>query len=376
MRKGVVVNIEATLKSVAAAVEAAELMSGRAVDGCWASIGGNNIEGLISRGVVAVNGKSRENREISQKDVERVLEAARAVDFSMDRQILEVIPLAYKVDNQSGIRNPLDMIGVRLESEVHIITCSMTSAQNLVTCVNRAGLHVNGLILQSLAAGRAVLTEEEKELGVVLIDLGGGTTGVLGYSQGTPFLQAGIPAGSSQVTSDISIVKGVSLEAAEKIKVTAGCCWPPLLQDNPEDILVPGSGGRAPLTIPRIQVAQIIQPRIVEIFDMVREKIAPHTEKRVFGGGVVITGGGANLLGIADLAAEFFKMPVRVGSPLSTGGLAADYCNPSFATAVGLVLEGGARENESGDHKKKADIRLPEFNFIRRFFDWIKREFF
>ncbi|MDR2103818.1 MAG: cell division protein FtsA, partial [Treponema sp.] len=192
LRKGVVVNIEATLRAVAVAIEAAEMMSGREVRSCWTGIGGSHIDGINSRGVVAVTGK---NREIGQEDIHRVLEAARAVVIPMDRQELEVIPQSYIVDDQTGVVDPMNMIGVRLEAEVHIITCSVTSAQNLIKCVNRAGFRVNDLILQSLAAGRSVLTAEEKELGVVLIDLGGGTTDVLVYFNGTPYSTTTIPVG-------------------------------------------------------------------------------------------------------------------------------------------------------------------------------------
>jgi cell division protein FtsA len=371
LRKGVVVNIEATLRSVAAAIEAAELMSGVPAENFWTGIGGNNIDGIISRGVVAVTGKSRENREISDHDVERAIEGARAVDFSMDREILEVIPQTFIVDGHAGIRNPRDMIGVRLECEVHIITCSRTSAQNLVNCVNRAGFHVQGLILQSLAAGRAVMTEEEKELGSALVDLGGGTTGVLVYSQGTANMVSSIPLGASQVTSDISIVKNVSFETAEKIKVEAGCCWPPLLDGIDEDIIVPGMGGRSPFPIPRSEIVTIIQPRMAEIFAMVKEKLAKQIETRSLGGGIVLTGGGANLEGVADLAAKVFGLPVRVGNPFSVGGLEDEYRNPVFATAVGLALEGNERSG-GGAPSGKSVPRERGPSVFSRIRDWMK----
>ena len=211
LRKGVVVNIEATLRAVAGAVEDAEMMSGLEVTDCWTGIGGNHINGLNSRGVVGVSGKRRDSREreIGQEDIDRVIEAAKAVVIPTDRQILEVIPQNYKVDDQKGIRNPLDMIGVRLECDVHIITCTVTGAQNLIKCVNRAGFRVDELILQTLAAGRAVLTREEMDLGVLLLDMGGGTTDVLVYVEGTPYSTYTIPAGGSQVTGDISKIKKI-----------------------------------------------------------------------------------------------------------------------------------------------------------------------
>ncbi|MDR2795599.1 MAG: cell division protein FtsA [Spirochaetaceae bacterium] len=382
LRKGVVVNIEATLRSISAAVEAAEMMSGQVADNCWTGISGSHTEGVISRGVVAVNGKNRTHREISGDDMERVLEAARAVDFSMDRKILEVIPQTYIVDSQSGIRDPLHMIGVRLESEVLIITCSMTSAQNLVKCVNRAGFRVNGLVLQTLAAGRAVLTEEEKEMGVALLDLGGGTSNILVYNQGAACFTASVPVGGAQVTGDISIVKNIAAETAEKIKLEAGCCWEPLLDEVEETVIVPGMGGRAPFPIPRSLILDIVKPRMTEIFQMVKAKVGEYSPLRTLGGGIVLTGGGANLLGSADLAAEVFNLPVRIGNPLPVGGLVDDYRNPVYATAVGLVLEGNEREGGAAPSPGASDAvpghsdginPLPIFAKIG---NWIKREFF
>ena len=339
------VNIEATLRAVSQAIEAAEMMSGREVHDCWTGIGGSHIDGINSRGVVAITGKKRENREIGNEDIARVIEAARAVVIPMDRRILEVIPQSYIVDDQKGIRDPLDMIGVRLESEVHIITCSVTSAQNLIKCVNRAGFRVNDLILQSLAAGRSVLTQDEKDLGTALIDLGGGTTDVLVYYEGAPYSTFTIPAGGAQVTGDISILRNISIETAEKIKIDSGCCWEDLLEDD-EDIIVPGVGGRPPQPIPRSQVLAIIKPRVEEIFKMIKERLDKLSLSRPLGGGVVLTGGGAQLSGAVELANQILKLPARVGSPIPVpglGGLVQEYRSPSYATAIGLVMEGSDR---------------------------------
>jgi cell division protein FtsA len=373
LRKGVVVNIEATLRSVAQAVEAAEMMSGREVHGAWTGIGGSHIDGINSRGVVAVTGKSRETREITQEDIARVLEAARAVVIPMDRQVLELIPQNYIVDDQKGIRDPLDMIGVRLEAEVHIITCSVTSAQNLVKCVNRAGFRVEGLVLQSLAAGRAVLTEEEKDLGVALIDLGGGTTDVLVYSGGAPYSTTTIPVGGSQVTGDISIVKNISFETAEKIKLEAGSCWE---ESSGDDIIVPGVGGRPPLPIPRYQIEEIARPRMEEIFSLVKEKLDKLALSRPLGGGIVLTGGASQLLGAAELASHVFALPARVGFPLSLGGLVEEYQNPVYATAVGLALEGFDREGLTPEKAVDLGVREKGTPFFGRFAEWLKKEFF
>lgn len=382
LRKGVVVNIEATLRAVASVIEDAEMMSGLEVTDCWTGIGGNHINGLNSRGVVGVTGKKRDakEREIGQEDVDRVIEAAKAVVIPTDRQILEIIPQSYKVDDQKGIRNPLDMIGVRLECDVHIITCAVTGAQNLIKCVNRAGFRVNELILQTLAAGRAVLTQEEMDLGVVLIDLGGGTTDVLVYVDGTPYSTYTIPAGGTQVTSDISIIKNISLENAEKIKIDAGCCWDALLEDD-ETVIVPGVGGRPPMSIPRSQILTIIKPRMEEIIKMVKQHLDTLNLPRPLGGGVVLTGGSSMLCGVVELANHLLKLPARLGSPIPKqhfGGLVEEYRNPSYATVIGLALEGEKRAAlDTSDHVfdyRQGDKKNPAL--IDKLKSWLREEFF
>ncbi|GHV67484.1 cell division protein FtsA [Spirochaetia bacterium] len=372
LRKGVVVNIESTLRSVKAAIEDAEMMSGREVSSCWTGIGGSHIEGINSRGVVAVTEK---NREISPDDKERVIEVAQKVSIPMDRQVLEVIPQSYIVDNQKGIRNPLNMIGVRLEAEVFIITCSVTSGQNLLNCVNRAGYRVNNLIPKSLAAGRSVLTDEEKDLGVALIDLGGGTTEVMAYSAGSPYSIITIPVGGAQVTSDISIIKSIALDTAERIKIESGCCWEGLLEED-EEIIVPGVGGRSPLPIPRSQLLAIIRPRMEEIFKMVKEKLDKLSQTRPLGGGIVLTGGGALLSGAAELASHVFKLPVRIGNPLSVGGLAEECRTPVYATAVGLVLMGKDKEDNNLKQDGEKGLREKNPSPFGRLKGWISKEFF
>jgi len=289
--------------------------------------------------------RGTQEREIGQEDIDRVIEAAKAVVIPTDRQILEVIPQNFKVDDQKGIRNPLDMIGVRLECDVHIITCTLTGAQNLIKCVNRAGFRVDELILQTLAAGRAVLTQDEIDLGVALLDLGGGTTDALIYVEGTPFSTYTIPAGGTQVTSDISIIKNISHDNAEKIKIDAGCCWDELLESD-ENVIVPGVGGRPPLSIPRSQILTIIKPRMEEIFKMVKQHLDTLNLPRPLGGGVVLTGGGAQLAGVVELASDILRLPARIGSPIPSEGLAGlveEYRTPSYASVIGLALEGDRR---------------------------------
>ena len=352
MRKGVVVNIEAAIKSIIDAIGAAEMKSGREVHACWTGIGGSHIEGINSRGVVAISSKTREkNREIELDDMYRVIEAARAVVVPLDRQIIQTIPQSYSVDYHRGIKDPIGMIGVRLEAEVHIITSSATSAENLLKCVNRAGFKASKslLLLQVVAAGRAVLTTDEQDLGVALIDLGGGTTDVLVYSEGAPYSTFTLPVGGFDVTKDISTIKGISVEAAERIKTESACCWEPLLERN-DDILVPSmGGGRPPMVIPRSHIFKIVKPRMEEIFQLVKQKLDCLGLPQPLNGGVVITGGGAALTGAVELAADIFKMPVRMGQPIhfaNLGGLIDEYRDPGYATAIGLVLEGDKREHD------------------------------
>jgi len=362
MKKGVVINIEATIKAITDAIEAAEVMSGQEVHSCWTGIGGSHIEGINSRGVVAITGQKRENREIGREDINRVIEAARAVVVPLDRQIIQTIPQSYIVDDHRGIKDPYGMIGVRLESEVHIITVSVTSMKNLIRCVNRAGFEANRyLLLQVLAAGRAVLTQEEQELGVALIDLGGGTTDVLVYHDGAPYSTFTIPIGGCEVTKDISVIKGISTDMAEKIKQDYACCWEPLLED--EDIIVPDMvTGRPPVRIPRSHIYKIVKPRMDEIFELVKKELDRINLPRPLTGGVVITGGGAELTGAVELAAEIFDKPVRLGEPIrfaNLGALVDDYCTPAHATAIGLVLEGDRREREDLSERESTFRPIP-----------------
>lgn len=373
LRKGVVVNIENTVRAVSQAIEAAELMSGIEVARCMIGIGGTHIDGLNSRGVVAVTGKGRDNREIGQEDINRVIDAAKAVVIPMDRQVIHVIPQSYIVDEQRGIKDPRNMIGVRLEAEVHIITGSVTSVQNLVKCVNRANLSVDEYMFHSLAAVKSVMTEEERELGSILIDLGGGTTDVLVIADGAPLLTAVLPVGGIQVTNDISIVKGISVETAERIKLDAGCCWLPLIEEN-EEVILPGVGGRPPVVIPRSEICEIVQPRMAEIFAMVREKIAPVTKSRQLSGNVILTGGGALIPGIVELASEVFQtQAVRIGIPGNFGGLTGEYRSPDYATVLGLVLDAWERRDVATDEPEQHERKnKPGLDRIKLWF----KEFF
>ncbi|TVR57093.1 MAG: cell division protein FtsA [Spirochaetaceae bacterium] len=368
LRRGVVINIEATLKSVAAAIEAAEQMAGVEVSSVITGIAGAHIEGLNSRGVVAVTGRGR---EITRVDLERVIDAAKAVVIPMDREVIHVIPQEFIVDDQGGVKDPIDMIGVRLEAEVHIITGSVSAAQNLVKCVNRAGFSVDNIVLEALAAARSVLSQDEKDLGVLVIDLGGGTTDVLVYLDGAPYFTSVVPVAGAQVTSDLSIMLKTPMEAAERIKRESGCCHPSLIEPDDESVIIPGVGGRPPLSVSRLDICTILQPRMLEIFKMVRERIEKKGYLANIGGGVVLTGGGALLPGAVELAQDVFQTAARIGVPADHGGVVSEYRTPRFATAVGLVMFGAeavATRERGGRTKEKPGTVSGLRKWLKNFF--------
>jgi cell division protein FtsA len=369
LRRGVVVNIESTLRSIAAAVENAEMMSGREVSEVLTGIAGSHIEGINSRGVVAVTGR---DKEITQEDIDRVIDAAKAIVIPMDREILHIVPQEYIVDDQRGVKNPLDMIGVRLESEVHIITGSVTSAQNLVKCVNRAGFHVQDIVLQTIASADAVLSLDEKELGCILIDLGSGTTNTLTFIEGAPYHTSVVNIGQSQVSSDLSIILKTPIETAEEIKKKSSCCYLPLVDDS-DMIVLPGVGSWPSAEVPRTEICKIVQPRMAEIFQLIKEQIDRNGYGKQIGGGVILTGGGALMKGAIQLASEIFRVPARVGIPRGPGGLVAEYQSPVYATAVGLVMWG--YERMKGSVTAREPKRSRKGSSMNKFKDWLK-EFF
>jgi cell division protein FtsA len=369
LRRGVVVNIESTVRSVLEAVEAAELMSGREVQSVYAGISGRHIEGINSRGVVAVTGRGR---EISGEDVDRVIDAGKAIPVPMDREVLHVIPQEFIVDEQRGIRNPLGMIGVRLEAEVHIITGSVTSAQNIIKCINRAGFKVEDLILEPLASARAVLTQDEKDLGVMLVDIGGGTTDVMVYLEGSPYHTEVLPVGGDQVTSDLSILLKTPVEAAEKLKQEAGCCYLDLVHEE-ETVSIPGVGGRSPLIRSRREIVEIIQPRMSEMLALAKEQAEEKGYFKTLGGGVVLTGGGALLPGTQELAQQVFGLPARIGLPVRLPGLTEEVASPVFATAIGLLLYGSQKAGGAAPGRSRRPPGVK--GALDRMKDWL-REFF
>ena len=372
LRRGVVINIESTVKCILSAIEAAELMSGREIQGVFTGVAGSHIEGINSRGVVAVTGR---DREISSEDVDRVIDAGKAIAFPMDREVLHVIPQEFIVDDQRGVKNPVGMMGVRLEAEVHIVTGSVSSAQNIVKCVNRAGFKVYDMILEPLASSRAVLTTDERELGTLLIDLGGGTTDVLVHIDGSPYHTEVLPVGGDQVTNDLSIVLKTPMDSAEKIKIESGCCYSDLLQGD-EEIRIPGVGGRPPSVRFRKDIVKIIQPRMTEMLTMVKDQIDKKGYLKLLGGGVVLTGGASLVPGTIELAQDVFDLPARIGYPIKLGGLVEEYFNPIYATGIGLVLYGVSKgEVGAAENLRKTNGSDRFTGFMHRMKNWFK-EFF
>jgi cell division protein FtsA len=336
LRKGVVVNLETTVNAIEQAIKEAEITAGCEIHSVFASLGGGHIKGFDSHGVVGVKGA-----EIDQADVNRVLDAARAVALPADRDILHVLPQDFVLDGQDGIRSPVGMSGVRLEARVHIISTATTSAQNVIKCCERAGLHVADLVLEPLAAAEAVLTPEEKELGVALVDLGGGTTDVLVFHQGALRHTAVLSLGGNHVTNDIAAGLRTPFRDAEILKRRSGCALARVV-GREQSVEVPSLGGRTPRVLSRHMLGQIIEARVEEILALARHQIVKCGFDEGLGSGVVLTGGTALLEGIVPLAEQVFQSPVRVGRSLALngGGLAESGDNMSLTAAIGLVYYG------------------------------------
>lgn len=341
LRRGVVVDLEKAVASITRSVEEAERMAGIEVKGVWAGIAGDHIRSINSRGVIAV---SRRDNEIAAADVERVVEAAKAIAIPMDREIIHVIPQEFIVDDQEGIKDPIGMSGVRLEAEIHIITGAVTSAKNICRAIQRSGLKVYDLVLEPLASATAVLDQDECDLGVVLLDIGGGTTDVAVFHEGSIRHTAIIPYGGANVTSDIAIGLRTPMDKAEAIKIQHGSALASRVSAD-EMLQVACVGGRADREISRAMLASMIEPRMEEIFMLANKEVRKNHFAQLLGGGVVLTGGTSLLPGIADLAEQVFEMPVRLGIPRGLGGLSANVADPRFSTGVGLVLHAAGQDN-------------------------------
>lgn len=343
LRRGVIVHLDKTVEAIRAAVGEAERMAGIPIRRVMVGIAGEHIRSVNSRGVIAV---SRGGSEIGPDDVSRVVEAARAVAIPGDRDVLHVIPQEFVVDDQAGVRDPVGMSGVRLEAEVHIVTGAHTSAQNVERAVRRAGLRMEAPVLEPLASARAVLAEDEKELGCLLLDLGGGTTDLALFYEGAVRHTAVIGLGGNNVTHDLAIGLRAPTEAAEALKIRFGCALAERV-DPDEQVEVPGVGGRDPKPIQRQILAAMIEPRMEEVFTIVHREAKKNIYGDLLAGGVVLTGGGACMDGVEELAERIFEMPVRRGMPRGVSGIREAVQDPRYATAVGLILNGRERDGDT-----------------------------
>ena len=363
LRKGVVINIERTVESIKEALEEAETMAGCEIGEVYAGIAGGHIKGFNSHGAIPLKEK-----EVTRKDIERVIEAASAVAIPMDREVIHTIVQEFIVDDQEAITDPLGMSGVRLEANVHIVTGAVTSAQNIVKCANRAGLDVCDIILQPLASSEAVLTKEERDLGVALIDFGGGTTDMAIFSKGSIKHTSVLPLGGDNLTYDIAVgIRTPKLEA-EKIKIRYGCALSSMIGKE-ETIEVPGVGGRKPRVLSRRILGEIVEPRVEEIFSLIFGELIHSGNGEGIGAGVVVSGGSAELPGITEMAEQIFNVPARVGYPEGISGLVEVVNQPMYATAVGLVLYGANRR------RKKKKFRIRDGNIFNRVMSVMKRWF-
>lgn len=334
LKRGVVVDIESTVQSIQRAVEEAELMAGCQIHSVYTGIAGSHIRSLNSNGIVAIRDK-----EVTPADVERVIDAARAVAIPADQRIIHILPQEFIVDNQEGIREPVGMSGVRLEARVHMVTGAVSAAQNIIKCVRRCGLEVDDIILQQLASSHAVLTEDEKELGVCLVDVGGGTTDVAVFTEGAIRHTAVIPIAGDQVTNDIAVALRTPTQHAEDIKIKYACALTQLASHE-ETIEVPTVGERPPRRLARQTLAEVVEPRYEELFTLIQAELRRSGFEDLIAAGIVVTGGSARMEGVTELAEEVFHMPVRLGLPQYVTGLVDVVRNPVYATGVGLLLFG------------------------------------
>ena len=341
LKKGVVVNIESTVQSIQRAIEEAELMAGCEIHSVYAGIAGSHIRSLNSHGIVAI----RDN-EVTIGDVDRVIDAARAVAIPADQKMLHILPQEFVIDNQEGIKEPIGMSGVRLEAKVHMVTGAVSAAQNIVKCVRRCGLDVDDIILEQLASSYAVLTEDEKELGVCLVDIGGGTTDLAVFKDGSIHHTAVIPIAGDQVTNDIAVALRTPTQHAEDIKVRYACALTQLANPD-ETIEVPSVGDRPARRLARQTLAEVVEPRYEELFTLVRAELQRSGFEDMIAAGIVLTGGSSKMEGTIELAEEIFHMPVRVGVPQFVTGLSDVVKNPIYSTGVGLLLFGQRQIKES-----------------------------
>ncbi len=363
LKKGVVVNIESTVQSIQRAVEEAELMAGCQIHSVYAGIAGSHIRSLNSHGIVAIR-----DQEVTPSDVERVLDAARAVAIPADQKILHVLAQEFVIDKQEGIKEPVGMSGVRLEAKVHLVTGAVSAAQNIVKCVRRCGLEVDDIILEQLASSCAVLTEDEKDLGVCLVDIGGGTTDIAIFTDGSIRHTAVIPIAGDQVTNDIAVALRTPTQHAEEIKLKYACALTQLAMAD-ETIEVPSVGDRPSRRLARQTLAEVVEPRYEELLSLVQAELRRSGFEDLIAAGVVLTGGSSKMEGVIELAEEIFHAPVRLGSPQHVTGLVDVVRNPIYSTGVGLLLFG---QKHRGDHAAPVKVSGGMKSLLGRMKNWFK----
>jgi len=366
LKRGVVVNIESTVQSIQRAIEEAELMAGCEIHTVYSGIAGSHVRSLNSHGIVAIRDK-----EVSASDVDRVIDAARAVAIPADQKVLHVLPQEFLIDSQEGIREPIGMSGVRLEAKVHLVTGAVSAAQNIVKCIQRCGLDVEDVVLEQLASSHAVLTEDEKELGICLVDMGGGTTDIAVFCGGAIQHTAVIPIAGDQVTNDIAVSLRTPTQYAEEIKIKYACALSQLANVD-ETIEVPSVGDRPPRRLARQTLAEVVEPRYEELFSLVRDELRRSGFEELIAAGIVLTGGCAKMEGAIELAEEIFHVPVRLGVPQYVGGLSDVVRNPIHATGVGLLLYGKETVQARAD-RSVANVGMP--GVFERMKNWFQGNF-
>lgn len=368
LKRGVVVDIESTVQSIQSAVEEAQAMAQCKIHSVLTSIAGNHIHSMNSHGIVAIR-----NSEVSASDVDRVIDAAKAVAIPADQKILHILPQQFIIDKQTGIRDPLGMSGVRLETKVHMVTGSASAVQNIVKCIRRCNLEVADVVLEQIAAAEAVLTADERDLGVCLLDIGAGTTDIAVFLEGAIQHTAMIPIGGDQVTNDIAVALRVPTQSAETIKIKNACALTNMA-DPHAWVEVPGVGDRGSRRLSCAQLAEVVEPRYEELFLMIQAELRRHHLEEMIGSGIVITGGGALMPGVIALAEEVFQIPVRLGVPRYVTGLVEVISNPIYATGVGLLLY-GTQQQEAQQQAEMPPLGAGAGNAWRRIRRWVQSHF-
>ena len=369
LKKGTVVNIESTVESIQRAVEEAELMAGCRIHSVYAGIAGSHIRSMNSHGIVAIR-----DREVSRADIDRVIDAAQAVAIPADQRVLHILPQEYIIDSQEGVKEPLGMSGVRLEAKVHLVTCAINAVQNIEKCIKRCGLQTEEIILEQLASSYSVLTDDEKELGVCMVDIGGGTTDIAVFTEGAIRHTGVIPVAGDQVTNDIAMALRTPTDNADEIKIKYACALTQLANEG-EMIKVPGVGDRPPRELSRQALAEVVEPRYDELFTMIKAELQRSGYENLMAAGIVLTGGTSKMEGVIELAEEIFHMPVRLGMPTSVKGLSDIVRNPIYSTGVGLLMYGMKQHRHRDGSHEPVSVKETKISVVSRVKNWLKNNF-